>query len=70
MWTLQGRMVGGYNTIRMVRKTLGRLHFMGNLRPFGLFQPCLLDLSKECILEFSDPGRWEECYKDQRKRFI
>ena len=37
MWTLQGRMVGGSNSIRMVRKTSGRLRFMGNLRPFGLF---------------------------------
>ena len=40
MWTMQGRMVGGSNSIRMVRKTSGRLRFMGNLRPFGLFQPC------------------------------
>ena len=36
MRTMQRRMVGGSNSIRMVRKTSGRLHFMGNLHPFGL----------------------------------
>ena len=40
MWTMQGRMVGWSNSIRMVRKTSGRIRFMGSLRPFGLFLPC------------------------------
>ena len=34
MWTLQGRMVGGYNSIRMVRKASGRLGFYGQFVPF------------------------------------
>ena len=38
MWTVQARMVEGSNSIRMVRKTSGRLHFMGKLHPIGLFQ--------------------------------
>jgi len=38
MWTMQVRMVEGSNSIRRVRKTSGRLHFMGKLHPFGLFQ--------------------------------
>ena len=42
MRTMQGRMVGGGNSIRMVRKRSGRLCFMGNLCPFGLFQPCFI----------------------------
>ena len=43
MRTMQGRMVGGSKSIRMVRKTSGRLRFMGNLCPFGLFQPGFID---------------------------
>ena len=33
MWTMQGRMVGGSKSIRIVRKMPGRIHFMGNLHP-------------------------------------
>jgi len=40
MWTMQARMVEGSNSIRMVRKTSGRLHFMGKLHSIGLFQWC------------------------------
>ena len=31
---MQGRMVGGSDFIRMVRKTSGRFCYMGNLCPF------------------------------------